>query len=80
MLGTLEFGSGEVKVIWGLSKNGDFTVNTAYKLITEDKDIADWKWKHLWKLKIPPKLQMFLWMLLHGKILTNQQKCVKRTF
>ncbi|KAL5758448.1 hypothetical protein ACOSP7_021059 [Xanthoceras sorbifolium] len=65
------YGSGEDKVIWGSSKDEEFSVSTAYDSIVDRKDNADLKWRHIWKLKIPPKLKFFLWLLLHGKILTN---------
>ncbi|KAL5782362.1 hypothetical protein ACOSP7_007391 [Xanthoceras sorbifolium] len=70
-------GSGEDKAIWERTKDGNFTVNTAYNAMNGLEKNAEWKWKGIWKLQIPPKLKMFMWMLLHHKLLTNQQRSIR---
>ncbi|KAL5754276.1 hypothetical protein ACOSP7_022496 [Xanthoceras sorbifolium] len=37
----------------------------------------DCKWKYIWKLKLPPKIRHFLWLVFQGKLLTNLQRCVR---
>jgi hypothetical protein len=65
---------------WSPNPNGNFSVGTAYKaLIIFNDDHTDlhidYSW--LWKLKIPPKIQMFLWLLLQNKILTAQNTTIR---
>ncbi|KAK0580349.1 hypothetical protein LWI29_000920 [Acer saccharum] len=66
--------SGIDKPIWGLSKSGDFTVKTAYESHFIEDEMPEWNWKCIWKLKLPPRIMHFLWVLLHGKLLTNDHR------
>ncbi|KAJ8762621.1 hypothetical protein K2173_008060 [Erythroxylum novogranatense] len=59
--------------IWRLTSNGNFSIKSAYDLLTKDftqeeKDI----WKVVWKWKGPQRVKTFLWLLSHGKLLTNE--------
>lgn len=60
--------------IWKLSPSGSFSVKSAYNLFFRGYFWSDFCWKVLWKLKIPPKLQYFMWLAAQGKILTSEQK------
>lgn len=55
-----------------------FTVKTAYELLVQGEQWLDPFWKILWKLKIPPKLQFFLWLFYHEKIMSNAQRVKRR--
>ncbi|KAK2637873.1 hypothetical protein Ddye_025668 [Dipteronia dyeriana] len=63
--------------IWGISKNGNFSVSSAYKSQFNGSDFDIWQWNFIWCLNLPPRVLYFLWTLLHGKILTNEQRVVK---
>ncbi|KAL5834991.1 hypothetical protein ACOSQ4_014488 [Xanthoceras sorbifolium] len=65
------------KLIWGHSNNREFTVKSAYSMIAGDDIDQDWKWKGIWHIKVPPKVQMFLWTLMHDKIMTNVKRCAR---
>ncbi|KAJ8767189.1 hypothetical protein K2173_013586 [Erythroxylum novogranatense] len=59
--------------IWRLTSNGNFSIKSAYGLLTrdctqEEKDI----WRVVWKWKGPERVKTFLWLLSHGKLLTNE--------
>ncbi|KAL5774595.1 hypothetical protein ACOSP7_012152 [Xanthoceras sorbifolium] len=56
------------KQIWGLSKSGEFSVKFAYNSLV---DGSEWRWRFIWGLHLPPKILHFLWILLHGRLLTN---------
>ncbi|KAH7557063.1 hypothetical protein JRO89_XS11G0039800 [Xanthoceras sorbifolium] len=62
--------SGADKVIWGYSGQGLFSVKSAYNNLLLDFD-SPWQWRFIWKLKLPPRVQTFLWALLHNEIFTN---------
>ncbi|KAL5815472.1 hypothetical protein ACOSQ4_026113 [Xanthoceras sorbifolium] len=63
--------SGRDTLLWGHSKNGYFSVKSAYSLIHDNVNVVLWKWKLIWKIKAPPKILIFLWIMLHGKTMTN---------
>ncbi|KAL5777320.1 hypothetical protein ACOSP7_010246 [Xanthoceras sorbifolium] len=63
-------------VIWGCDGQGEFSVKSAYNNLLFD-DVNLWDWRFVWKLKLPPKIHLFLWSLLHGKILTNKHRTVR---
>ncbi|KAK3198637.1 hypothetical protein Dsin_022052 [Dipteronia sinensis] len=65
------------KAIWGLSKNGDFSVRSAYELHFEEDDVSLWEWSFIWKLNLPPRVIHFLWILRHGKLLTNDHRAMR---
>jgi hypothetical protein len=69
--------SGSDRAIWGWSKNGDFSVKSAYDGCVNTKRNVVWNWKFIWKLRLPPRVQHFLWLVLHGKILTNSQRAAR---
>ncbi|CAL8155059.1 unnamed protein product [Prunus armeniaca] len=54
--------------------NGMFTVKTAYELLVARHGWSDPLWEHLWRLKVPPKLKFFLWLVCYGKILSNEHR------
>ena len=39
---------------------------------------VDSTWSLIWKLKVSQKIQMFVWLLYHGKILTNEERMRRR--
>ncbi|KAL5832773.1 hypothetical protein ACOSQ3_016447 [Xanthoceras sorbifolium] len=63
------------KLIWGLSNGGNFTVKSAYDLQCGVAEVTKWDWNFIWRLKLPPKITHFLWLLLHGRLLTNVHRC-----
>ncbi|KAL5780992.1 hypothetical protein ACOSP7_006021 [Xanthoceras sorbifolium] len=71
--------TGEVEdcMIWGNDSEGSFTIKSAYNSFF-DKGLGDqWKFDIVWKIRVPPKIQCFLWLVAHGKILTNEQRAIR---
>jgi len=68
----------EDQLVRTADKMGKFTVKSAVKLLrpTEDDAVTDWKW--MWKFQIPQHLKLFLWLLLHGKLLTDAERFRRR--
>jgi hypothetical protein len=31
-------------------------------------------WQHIWKLKVPERVRAFIWLIKHGRLLTNERK------
>lgn len=61
-----------------MASTGIFSVSAAYNLLTNtdtNTNMVSWNW--IWKLKIPQKLKGFCRLLFHGRLLTNQQRCIR---
>ncbi|XP_062006018.1 uncharacterized protein LOC133723218 [Rosa rugosa] len=66
------------KLIWGSTSSGIFSVKSAYKLLCDDQGYQSYGWLRNWSLPIPPKLKIFLWSFVSGKLLTNEQRVIRR--
>ena len=68
--------------IWVGSKSGDFRINSAIQLVQSVVDArldhlatttsTTWSW--VWKLRLPYRVQVFVWLVLHRKLLTNLER------
>ncbi|KAF4351883.1 hypothetical protein G4B88_030378 [Cannabis sativa] len=61
----------EDRLIWHFAKNGEYNVRSGYitalngRVFEENSNtesIKKW-WKHMWSLRVPPKVKQFLWKL-----------------
>lgn len=60
--------------IWGYASNGKFSTASAYDNITKifmHSLPIDSIWTIIWKLKLPNKVEHFVWLVSHEMILTN---------
>ncbi|KAK0605740.1 hypothetical protein LWI29_030217 [Acer saccharum] len=67
----------EDTIIWGLTKSGEFSVQSAYAYQFSDCGVVPWKWNFIWSLKLPPRVLHFLWTFLHSKLLTNDMRATR---
>jgi len=52
---------------------GEYMVKSMYNLLQEHQNQQDWSlWKATWKTECLPKIKVFIWTLLKGKILTYE--------
>jgi len=58
------------QIIWSFSSNGKFAVRSLYAVIN-NRGIKPVFVQTVWKLKIPPRIQIFLWLLSKNKVLTR---------
>ena len=63
-------------LIWKAEKNGIYSVRSAYRLCVEDLvDTSHLRrpgfWSGIWRLKVPPKVKIFVWRLCRGVLLTR---------
>ncbi len=59
-------------ITWRWSERGCFTVRSAYLFLMFD-GVEDCRIPHLWRIKIPPKLKVFLWLAARNRLLTADQ-------
>jgi len=66
---------GNDKQMWSVSSNGKFTIASAYHMLSNfDNAAQDETWLKLWKIRAPERIKHFMWMLYHGRLLTNLRK------
>jgi hypothetical protein len=66
---------GEDRCMWPGSGNVNFTVASSYQLLRSEVDNESMQvqnWKQVWKLEIHQRVRCFIWLMCHGKLLTNQ--------
>jgi hypothetical protein len=54
---------------WSLNSNGQFSVNSRYQAFIDTNVVPNNS--YLWKIKIPLKIKVFLWLLYREAILTK---------
>ena len=67
-------GCGEDIQIWKGTSNGIFTVKSTFNSLFDLPVVNTSPWRIIWKLAIPTKLKTFIWVVAHGKLLTNVQR------
>ena len=56
---------------WGYGQSGNFNIKEVASLVRGDQNSqVGNKWTRLWNLGLWPKITLFLWLLLKGRILT----------
>lgn len=65
--------------VWRTSPDKGFTTLSAYEtILTMAGKQKQGSWNNIWELKAPPKIQTFLWLILHNKLLTNCTRVSRR--
>ncbi|GLT26664.1 hypothetical protein SLA2020_017140 [Shorea laevis] len=65
-------------MVWHYDKYERFSIKSAYLQAlnvvheygwhSENTILSSGEWKYLWKLKVPPKIQVFLWRAIHNSL------------
>jgi hypothetical protein len=61
--------------VWGLTSSGIFSVKSMYLDLLDD----DTKYlkKYIWKMKVPLKIKIFMWVF-HRKVILTKDNLLKR--
>lgn len=68
--------AGQQARVWHWSTNAMFTVSSAY-LVLHNTGIQFTYHRVLWKLKVPMKVKVFIWLMLLDKILTQENLLIR---
>ncbi|CAN1758488.1 Putative ribonuclease H protein At1g65750 [Linum perenne] len=70
---------GEDTRVWGLENNGRFTVKSAYLMLKDlDSGGDSSSWRTIWSWNGPNKIRHFMWLVSHGKLMTNVERTKRR--
>ena len=60
---------------WRHTVSGEFSIRSAYMSQTEGVVSSErWLWKSLWRLKVPQRCRMFMWLTCKESLLTNKAR------
>ncbi|CAN1180886.1 Putative ribonuclease H protein At1g65750 [Linum perenne] len=69
---------GDDEWVWSKEISGKFSIRTAYDIVINSPNLRpDVNWSMVWRWSGPGRVQYFLWLLSHGKILTNAERKVR---
>jgi hypothetical protein len=74
---TINYSDEEDSMVWQFSSNGRFNVQSFYKVVNF-RGIQPVFISSLWDIKIPPRVQYFLWLLSKNKLLTRDNLSKRR--
>jgi len=60
--------------VWIADKSGTFTIKSAMKIIRAIDSITKANWRWIWKIRIPQRMKLFLWLILYLKVLSNAER------
>jgi hypothetical protein len=66
----IQFRDEEDTIIWQFASSGKFSVQTMYAVIN-DRGVKQVYTPVMWKISVPPRLHIFLWLLANNKLLTR---------
>nr|GLL29880.1 uncharacterized protein LOC109150807 [Ipomoea trifida] len=62
-------------ILWNQTSTGFFTVNSAYHLVSSHSNKqTDIDWKLIWSIRLPNRINFFLWLIMHGRIMCNAER------
>jgi hypothetical protein len=61
----------EDKVSWSLDASGTYTTNSVYLALTQGATVTCFK--DAWRTRVPPKIRVFLWQLIRGRLPSAEQ-------
>ncbi|KAJ8448033.1 hypothetical protein Cgig2_028909 [Carnegiea gigantea] len=68
----------EDQLVWNSSSHGGFTLKSALARIqNRDQSARDPFWATIWKGNIPLRINFFLWLATHERLMTNSHRCTR---
>jgi hypothetical protein len=67
---------GEDEVRWALEPSGEYSTNSMYCKLSQGGAIAHFK--EVWRNRVPPKIRVFLWQLIRGRLPAGDQLVKRR--
>jgi hypothetical protein len=74
---SLVFSDAEDAIIWQYSSSGKYAVQTLYAIVNE-RGVRQNFALVMWRIPIPPRLHVFLWLLANNKVLTRDNLAKRR--
>lgn len=69
LVSTIQFTDEEDEMVWQFTSKGTYSSQALYKIINF-RGIKQVHVSAVWGLKVPPRVHMFLWLLINNRVLT----------
>jgi hypothetical protein len=74
---TVNIGEDEDVPVWEFHSSGTYSVSSFYAVIN-NRGVVPIHTPAVWRLHVPPRLQVFLWLFANNKILTRDNLAKRR--
>jgi hypothetical protein len=58
-------------VSWSLEASGRYSTRSTYLALSQGASMTSFK--DVWKTRVPPRIRVFLWQLIHGRLPSSDQ-------
>ncbi|KAL4364181.1 hypothetical protein GQ457_04G021280 [Hibiscus cannabinus] len=66
---------GADRIVWKETTNCTFTIKSSYRKINGvSSSVRNSCWRAVWDMEVPQRIHVFLWLAMHGNILTNAER------
>lgn len=63
---------------WRGTQSRKFSIKNALRIICQDEDTSiDKKWEYAWTTPVQQRIRVFLWLVLHNKLLFNSNRVIR---
>lgn len=66
--------TGEMLLGGGVKVQNKYVVSDMYHTLREEQDIEEDVWNKLWKWNGPKRVQVFMWIAMHDRLLTSERR------
>jgi hypothetical protein len=73
----IHFSEEEEAIIWQFASSGRYSMQSVYAVVN-DRGIKQVHTPVVWKIFVPPRLHIFLWLLANNKVLTRDNLSKRR--
>lgn len=67
LLSEVSLGTERDEIYWGSESSGRYASRSLYRMVTF-KGVREQQVEEIWKMRIPLKVQIFIWMAVHDQI------------
>lgn len=65
----------EDSICWREEPSGIISISSVYNMIHDNAGThEDTIWKKIWKIKVPNKMRVFTWLILHKQVMCNEMR------
>ncbi|KAL4353002.1 hypothetical protein GQ457_06G021180 [Hibiscus cannabinus] len=61
--------------VWRWDAKHQFSMRSAYDVFTQEMELSRNEiWQHIWKVQVPQRIRVFIWLVYHDRLFTNVER------